>query len=234
LIRFVWTRLVHAPYPSKLVYIDSYSPDYLIGSNSSFVTPTSFDLDLVRIIVSVSFDAQYFSPGFSYEGRTIATPFLSAVCLEEPERDCRLLGNCIYSPGLNRSNPWSFKDFFTGADALGYYDFKSESFGEYKEVSMFSKHAIVKYYVIHPFLETKISSFFDGYDQARMFARRIFSELDEEVGSPILLSIMVRSCIRCLKHPMGFFAHVKTMAGSIKASELLFEFKKRLMSGGDI
>jgi len=234
-IRFVWTRLIHSPCPSKLVYIDSYSPDYLVGSSSDFVTLTSFDLDLVRILVSVSFDTQYFSSGFSYECRSIATPFLSTVGLEDPAKDRRLLGNCVYSPIFTRFSPWSFKEFFTGTDSLGYYDFNSVLFGADKERRLLSNKAIVNYYVVDTSGKERISKFFSKYQEAEIFARKVFMEPDEAVKNFFMVSVMIssiRSCIRRLKHPIGIFAYVQTMAGSINASELLFEFRSRLIHGG--
>ena len=47
------------------------------------------------------------------------------------------------------------------------------------------------------------------------------------------LPAIIRSCIRRLKHPIGIFACVQTMAGSINALELLFDFKSCLVLGGD-
>jgi len=236
LIRFVWTRLIHAPQPSKLVYVEACNTGYAINSYSDYdvFTSKNKELDLVRLLVSVSFDSQWFSPNFSYQSRTIATPFLSTVGLEDPIKDRRLLGNCVYCPGLNGFASWSFGDFFTGSTNLGFYDFSSASFGSYRERKMFSKHAVVKYYVVDTSLETRISRFFDGYDQAKIFAEGLFTESGNKVQSFFLLPVMIRSCIRRLKHPIGIFACVQTMAGSINASELLFDFKNRLALGGDI
>ena len=236
LIRFVWTRLIHAPQPSKLVYVEACNTGYAINSYSGYHVFTSKDkeLDFVRLLVSVSFDSQWFSPNFSYQSRTIATPFLSTVGLEDPIEDRRLLGNCVYRPGLNGFVSWSFGDFFTGSASLGFYDFSSALFDSYKEQKMFSKHVVVKYYVVDPCsLETRISRFFDGYDQARVFAERLFTESGVKVQSFFLLPVMIRSCIRRLKHPTGIFACVQTMVGAINALELLFDFKNRLQHGGD-
>jgi hypothetical protein len=185
------------------------------------------------LLISVSFDSQLFSPSFSYQNRTIATPFLSTVGLEDPIKDRRLLGNCVYCPRLKGFGSWSLSDFFTGASSLGFYDFSSASFGSYREQKIFSKHAVVKYYLVSPYsLETRISCFFDGYDQARIFAERLLTESGKKEESFFLLPVMIRSCIRRLKRPIGIFACVQTMAGSINASDLLFEFRKRLMLGG--
>ena len=236
LIRFVWTRLIHAPQPSKLVYVEAYRMGYLVNSYSDYIAFTSkdSDSDIVSLLISISFDSQCFSPSFSYQSRTIATPFLSTVGLEDPIEDRRLLGNCVYCPGLNGFGSWSLSEFFTGANNLGFYDFSSASFGSYREQKMFSKHAVVKYYVVDPSsLEIRISKFFDGYDQARIFAERLFTESGNKVQSFFLVPVMIRSCIRRLKHPIGIFACVQTMAGSINVSELLFDFKNRLALGGD-
>ena len=236
MIRFVWTRLIHAPQPSKLVYIEAYRANYLINSHSDYIVFTSKDgdSDIVRLLISFSFDSQQCLSSFSYQSRTIATPFLSTVGLEDPIEDRRLLGNCVYCPGLNGFGSWSFSELFTGASNLGFYDFSSASFGSYRERKMFSKHAVVKYYVVDPSsLETRISRFFDGYDQARIFAERLFTESGNKVQSFFLVPVMIRSCIRRLKHPIGIFACVQTMAGSINVSELLFDFKNRLALGGD-
>jgi len=235
LIRFVWTRLIHAPQPSKLVYVEAYRMGYLVNSYSDYIAFTSkdSDSDIVRLLISISFDSQCFSPSFSYQSRTIATPFLSTVGLEDPIEDRRLLGNCVYCPGLNGFGSWSLSEFFTGANNLGFYDFSSVSFGSYRERKMFSKHAVVKYYVVDTSLETRISRFFDGYDQAKIFAEGLFTESGNKLQSFFLLPVMIRSCIRRLKRPIGIFACVQTMAGSINASELLFDFKNRLALGGD-
>jgi len=229
LIRFIWTRLIHTPFPSKLVYIESYSTDYIVNYYSDddiFTSKSDYWDDLVRLLISVSFDIQCFSPSFSYQGRTIATPFLSASGLEDPVKDWRLLGNCVYSPGLSRFNPWSFRDVFTGVDDLGFYDFN---------LPKLSKQAVINYYVVDLAGNQRISSFFVKYEKAKDFAEKIFGGHDNEVGSffirPVAIS-SIRSCIRRLKHPIGVFAYVQTMAGSIHASELLFEFRNRLMHGG--
>ena len=235
MIRFVWTRLIHAPQPSKLVYIEAYRVGYLINLHSDYIVFNSKDgdSDIVRLLISVSFDSRPCLSGFSYQSRAIATPFLSTVGLEDPTEDRRLLGNCVYYPGLNGFASWSFGDFFTGSTNLGFYDFSSALFGSYRERKMFSKHAVVKYYVVDTSLETRISRFFDEYDQARIFAERLFTESGNKVQSFFLVPVMIRSCIRRLKHPIGIFACVQTMAGSINASELLFDFKNRLALGGD-
>jgi hypothetical protein len=236
LVRFVWTRLIHAPLPSRLVYVEAYSTDYAINSYSDYVSfnINNKELHYVRLLISVSFDDQCSPLSFSCQSRTIATPLLSTVGLEDPIEDRRLLGNCVYCPGLNGFGSWSIGDFFTGSSDLGFYDFSSASFGSYRKQKMFSKHVVVKYYVVDPSsLEIRISRFFDGYDQARIFAERLFTELGEKVKSSFLLPVMIRSCIRRLKHPIGIFACVQTMAGSINASELLFDFKSRLAYGGD-
>jgi hypothetical protein len=209
---------------------------YLINSYSDYIVFNSkdSDSDIVRLLISVSFDSRPCLSGFSYQSRAIATPFLSTIGLEDPIEDRRLLGNCVYHPGLNGFASWSFGDFFTGSTNLGFYDFSSASFGSYRERKMFSKHAVVKYYVVDPFsLETRISRFFDRYDQARIFAERLFTEPGKKVESFFLLPAIICSCIRRLKHPIGIFACVQTMAGSINASELLFDFKNRLALGGD-
>ena len=235
MIRFVWTRLIHAPQPSKLVYVEAYRVGYLINSYSDYVVFSSkdSDSDIVRLVVFVSFDSRQCLESFSYQSRTIATPFLSTVGLEDPVKDRRLLGNCVYCPGLNGFASWSFGDFFTGSTNLGFYDFSSASFGSYRERKMFSKHAVVKYYVVDPFsLETRIGRFFDRYDQARISAERLFTEPGKKVES-FFLPAIIRSCIRRLKHPIGIFACVQTMAGSINALELLFDFKSCLVLGGD-
>ena len=153
MIRFVWSRLIHAPQPSKLVYVEAYRVGYLINSYSDYVVFSSkdSDSDIVRLVVFVSFDSRQCLESFSYQSRTIATPFLSTVGLEDPVKDRRLLGNCVYCPGLNGFASWSFGDFFTGSTNLGFYDFSSASFGSYRERKMFSKHAVVKYYVVDPF-----------------------------------------------------------------------------------
>jgi len=235
LIRFVWTRLIHAPQPNNLVYVEAYRVGYLINSHSDYIVFNSkdSDSDIVRLLISVSFDSQKCLSSFSYQSRTIATPFLSTVGLEDPIEDRRLLGNCVYCPGLNGFGSWSFSELFTGASNLGFYDFGSASFGSYREQKMFSKHAVVKYYVVDTSLETRISRFFDEYDQARIFAERLFTESGNKVQSFFLVPVMIRSCIRRLKHPIGIFACVQTMAGSINVSELLFDFKNRLALGGD-
>ena len=236
LIRFVWTRLIHAPQPSKLVYVEACNTGYAINSYSGYHVFTNKDkeLDFVRLLISVSFDSRPCLSSFSYQSRAIATPFLSTVGLEDPIKDRRLLGNCVYCPGLNGFASWSFGDFFTGSTNLGFYDFSSASFGSYRERKMFSKHAVVKYYVVDTSLETRISRFFDGYDQAKIFAEGLFTESGNKVQSFFLLPVMIRSCIRRLKHPIGIFACVQTMVGAINALELLFDFKNRLQHGGDI
>lgn len=237
LIRFVWARLIHAPHPNNLLYADSHRSDHLIGSDSNFGTGINLYSNLVKILVSISFDIQSFSPNFSYKGRTIATPFLSTAGLEDPARDRRLLGNCVYSSIFTRFHPWSFKEFFTGTDNLGHYDFNSVLFGADKERSLLSKKAVINYYVVDISGEKRISRFFSKYEEAESFARKIFMESDEEKVKnffmrPIMTS-SIRSCIRRLKHPIGIFAYVQTMTGSINASELLFDFNKRLRHGGD-
>jgi len=235
LIRFVWTRLVHAPLPNKLVYVETYSTDYAINSYSDYdvFTSKNKELDLIRLLISVSFDSRLCSASFSYQSRTIATPFLSTVGLEDPIKDRRLLGNCVYCPGLNGFGSWSFSDFFVGASNLGFYDFSSALFGSYRQQKIFSKQAVVKYYVVDTFLETRISRFFDGYDQARIFAERFLADLGVKRDSFFLLPTMIRSCIRRLKHPIGIFACIQTMTGAINALELLFDFRNRLCHGGD-
>ena len=235
LIRFVWTRLIHAPQPSKLVYVEAYRVGYLINLHSDYIVFNSkdSDSDIVKFLISVSFDSQKCLSSFSYQSRTIATPFLSTVGLEDSIEDRRLLGNCVYCPGLNGFGSWSFSELFTGASNLGFYDFSSASFGSYRKQKILSKHAVVKYYVVDTSLETRISRFFDGYDQAKIFAEGLFTESGNKVQSFFLLPVMIRSCIRRLKHPIGIFACVQTMAGSINASELLFDFKNRLAIGGD-
>ena len=235
LVRFVWTRLIHAPLPSKLVYVEACNTNYVVNCHfdHGFFASKINELDLVRFLISVSFDCRSFSPSHSHRNRTIATPFLSNVGLEDPIKDRRLLGNCVYCPILSGSGSWSFGDFFTGASSLGFYDFSSASFGSYKKQKIFSKHVVVKYYVVDPSsLETRISRFFDRYDQARTFAQRLFTESGVKAESFFLLPVMIRSCIRRLKHPIGIFSCVQTMAGSINASELLFEFKNLLRHGG--
>ena len=227
MIRFVWSRLVHTPLPSSLVYIESYSRDYLINPDFDFGPVASIESDIVPMLVFAPFDIHLFSSTFSYKGRTIATPFLSTSGLEDPANDRRLLGNCVYWAGSGRLNPWSFRDFFTGTDDLGFYDFWS---GVYKEEYILSKHAVVSYYVVDPSLEARISGFFAQYDQARNFAEKLFASSHGEVKAFFLVPVTVRSCIRRLKHPIGIFAYVPTMTGSIHASELLFEFRSLLMS----
>jgi hypothetical protein len=86
-----------------LVYIEAYRANYLINSHSDYIVFTSKDSgsDIVRLLISVSFDSRPCLSSFSYQNRAIATPFLSTVGLEDPTEDRRLLGNCVYCPGLN-------------------------------------------------------------------------------------------------------------------------------------
>jgi hypothetical protein len=172
------------------------------------------------MVISVSFDIQLFSAGSYYKGRTIATPFLSTTGLEDPVKDRRLLGNCVYSPVFSRFGLHSCTHLFTGSNDLGYYDLHSAFF-----LPRLSEHAVINYYVVDIATDRRISRFFGKYEQVKSFARKIFME-------PNIMASSIRSCIRRLKHPIGFFSHVRTMAGSISASELLFEFRVLLRHGG--
>ncbi len=229
MIRFIWARLVHAPLPSKLLYVDSCSVKDLVGSD------TDVSSAFVRMFVYVSFDTGSFSPSFSYKGRSIATPFLSAVGLEDPVKDRRLLGNCVYWPGSSRLSPCSFRDFFTGVDVLGSYSFQlfSPGSGIGDEKYAFSQYVVVSYYVVDPYSERRISTFLDSYEQAKFFAEQVLWQYGDASKDIFLVNAMVRSCIRYLKHPMGIFASVNTMTGSFLASYLLFVFRRILACGGD-
>jgi len=232
-IKFVWSRLIHAPLPSKLVHVDYY---WLKNCG----TGVNVNLEPVKVSVSVSFEIESFSPNFCYKGRTIATPFLSTAGLGDPERDRRLLGNSVYSPTLSHFglSSFSFTTLFTGADDLGYYDLNVALLRSSEETLLLpslSKHAVVNYYVVDVPGERRISGFFKGYEEAQSFALKFFMKPNEDVKNFFMTPIMtssIRSCIRRLKHPVGFFSHVQTMAGSINASELLFEFKNHLKYGG--
>ena len=234
MIKFVWTNLVHAPHPSKLIYLDSHCLEYLVSYGSNSCDCVKTNSELVIMAISASFDIQLFSAGSHYKGRTIATPFLSTTGLEDPVKDRRLLGNCVYSPIFSRFGLHSFTHLFTGSNDLGYYYLHPTLFSDYKKtyfLPRLSGHAVINYYVVDIATDRRISRFFDKYEQVEIFAKEVFMQSNNKLTTPIIAS-SIRSCIRKLKHPIGVFSHVRTMAGSISASELLLEFSSLLRHGG--
>jgi hypothetical protein len=189
----------------------------------------------VRLAVSASFDVGSLSPWFSYNGRTISTPFLSSLGLDDSVNDWRLLGNCVYLSFSNRRLR-SFADFFTGTDVLGTYDLGVSLSSGGEEVCVLPRmlsYAIVKYYLVNPSQKVRISEFLDGYDEARELAEMILVDLKESGEYFFLLPSMIRSCIKYLTHPLGIFSCVQTMAGSISGLELLLDFRRYLVCGGE-
>jgi len=231
LIKFVWSRLIHAPLPSKLIYVDCYWKHCGSCINLSLSEP-------VKFLVSFSFKTESFSPNFYYKGRNIATPFLFTSGLADPVGDSRILGNCVYLSNFSRLSAHVFTDFFAGADTLGVYDLNVASLSKFKKAQILprlSEHVVINYYVVDIPGEKRISEFFNKYEHAESFSREIFMTPGEEVKNFFTTPIVgssIRSCIRRLKHPIGIFSHVRTMVGSINASELLFEFRKYLICGG--
>jgi len=245
LIKFVWNRLVQAPCPSVLVCVVYHSLGYLLDSEMD--RSSSSDRDHVQMLVSASFDVRFLSKHFSYLGRDIATPYLSCLNLEDPMNDCRLLGNTVYSPGLNRYNLWSFRDFFTGSEDLGFYRLDDSQFGinhrYFWEEYYLSRYVKIAYYVLDLLSQKRISEFFSKYREAENFAQEFYYKKQSKgevqgirfvpCGYFLKLNV-ISSCIREISHPIGFFSYVKTETGIIYASELLSLFRNILVSGGEV
>jgi len=243
LVKFVWNRLVQAPCPSVLVCVVYHSLDYLLDSDMN--GSSNKERNSVEILISVPFDVRFLSKHFTYLGRDIATPYLSCLNLKDPVNDCRLLGNTVYSPGINRYNLWSFRDFFTGAEDLGFYRLDDSQFGinhrYFWEEYYLSRYVDIGYYVVDFLSQKRISEIFDDYEEAERFAISLYYGKQSKVkglrfvpGGYFLTLKVVSSCIRKISHPIGFFSYVKTNTGIIYASELLSFFRKVLACGGEI
>jgi len=243
LIRFVWNRLVHAPCPNALVFVSSYNSDYLL--NPEIAKPFDNDKNSVQMSITASFDVSSLSRHFSYQGRDIATPYLSCLNLEDTISDFRLLGNAVYSPVANRCTLWSFRDFFTGSEDLGFYELDTSPFGRndryFWEEYYLSRYVSIGYYVVDFLTQKKISEFFNDYREAESFAIKFYYGDQSPVkgirfvpGGYFLTLNVIHFLIREITHPIGFFSHVKKNNRTIYVSELFSLFKNILASGGEI
>ena len=243
MIRFVWSRLIHAPGPSVLVYVVSHSSDYLLDPETA--KPFDNDKNRVEMLVFACFDVRSLSRHFSYMGRDIATPYLSCLNLEDPIGDFRLLGNAVYSPVANRHTLWSFRDFFTGSEDLGFYELDTSPFGRnhryFWEEYYLSRYVSIGYYVVDFLTQKRISEFFNSYWVAEMFAikfyygnRSVVKGIRFVPGGYFLMLNVIRYCIREITHPIGFFSHVKKNDRTVYASSLFSLFRNILACGGEI
>jgi len=242
-IRFVWNRLIHAPEPSVLVCMIFHSLDYLLDPETA--KPSDNDKNIVEMLVSACFDVCSLSRHFSYMGRDIATPYLSCLNLEDPISDFRLLGNAAYSPVVNRHTLWSFRDFFTGSEDLGFYELDTSPFGRndryFWEEYYLSRYVNIGYYVVDLLTQKRISEFFSNYWEAEMFAVKFYYGNRSAVkgirvvpGAYFLTLNVIRCCIRELTHPIGLFSYVKKNNRTIYVSELISLFRNILERGGEI
>jgi hypothetical protein len=241
LIRFVWNRLIHAPCPDALVFIVSYNSKYLLSPE--IAKPYDSGRNSVQMLIGTSFDVSSLSRHFSYKGRDIATPYLSCLNLEDPINNRALLGNAVYSPGVNRYDPWSFRDFFTGSNDLGFYILDDSQFGinhrNFWEEHYLSRYVDFGYYVVDLLSRKRISEFFDKYEEAERFAESLFYGEQARVKgirfvpyAYFLKLDVVLSGVRNIRHPLGFFSCVKTQTGTIFVSELFLFFRNILVRGG--
>lgn len=243
MIRFVWNRLAHVPCPSTLVFIIYHGLGYLLDSRKS--NRSNHNENSVQILVCAFFDDRYLSSHFSYQGRDIATPYLSCLNLEDPINDWRLLGNTVYSPSRNRYNLWRFRDFFTGSEELGFYEFDDSpfhrTFRSFWEEYYLSRYVDFGYHVVDLVSRKRISESFDNYREAEEFAKKLFYGDQSKVegvrfvphGYFLKLNVVLAH-IRKLGHPIGFFSYIKAQTGVIYASELFHLFRDILMRGGEI
>jgi hypothetical protein len=234
---------VHAPFPSVLVFVGSYNSDYLL--NPEMAKLSDSDKNRVQILI---FAVSSLAKHFSYQGRDIATPYLSCLNLEDPINDWRLLGNTVYSPGINRYNPWSFNDFFTGSEELGFYELDTSQYGRnfrylWQEYYL-SRYVGLGYYVVDLISQKRISEFFNKYEEAEEFAKKLYYGVQSEVegirfvrSKPynIFLKLnVINAGVRKISHPIGFFSYVKTKTGIIYVSELFSLFRNILICGGEV
>jgi len=242
-IRFVWNRLVHAPEPSVLICVVSHSLDYLLYSETAKVSYN--DKNRVEMLISACFDVCSLSRHFSYMGRDIATPYLSCLNLEDPVSDFRLLGNAVYSPVANRCTLWSFRDFFTGSEDLGFYELDTSPFGRnnscFWEEYYLSRYVSIGYCVVDFLTQKRISEFFSNYREAEGFAIKFYYGDQSAVkgirfvpGGYFLTLNVIHFIVRKITHPIGFFSRVKENNRIIYASKLLSLFRDILACGGEI
>jgi len=243
LIKFVWSRLAHAPYPDVLVFVGSYIWDYLL--NPKKTEPYDGSRDLVQISIYNSFDVYPFSKKSPYQSVDVATPYLSCLNLRDPVNDHRLLGNAVYYPNINRDNPWSFRYFFTGSKELGFYELGTPQCGSksvyFWEAYYLSRYIDIGYYVSDLVSEKRISEVFDNYEEAERFAISLDYGKQSKVrgirfvpGGYFLTLKVVSACVRRINHPIGFFSYVKTETGIIYASDLFSLFRSILACGGEV
>ena len=243
MIRFVWNRLIHASDPSAFVYVVYHSLDYLLDPETTKLSDNY--KNSVEMLVSTCFDVRSLSRHFSYTGRDIATPYLSCLNLEDPINDFRLLGNAVYSPVANRCTLWSFRDFFTGSEDLGFYELDTSPCGRndryFWEEYYLSKYVSIGYYVVDFLTQKRISEFFNNYWEAESLAIKFYYGGQSAVkdircfsGGYFLTLNVIRCCIRELTHPIGFFSYVKRNNRTIYVSELFFLFRNILVYGGEI
>jgi len=242
-IRFVWNRLIHAPEPSVLVCMIFHSLDYLLDPETA--KPSDNDKNSVEMLVSACFDVCSLSRHFSYMGRGVATPYLSCLNLEDPIGDFRLLGNSVYSPVANRCTLWSFRDFFTGSEDLGFYELDTSPFGRndryFWEEYYLSRYVNIGYCVVDFLTQKRISEFFSNYWEAESFAIKFYYGDQSAVkgirfvpGGYFLTLNVIHFIIREITHPIGFFSHVKKNNRTICVSKLFSLFRDILARGGEI
>jgi hypothetical protein len=217
--------------------------DYLL--NPETAKPSDNDKNSVEMLVSACFDVCSLSRHFSYMGRDIATPYLSCLNLEDPISDFRLLGNAVYLPVANRHTLWSFRDFFTGSEDLGFYELDTSPFGRsdryFWEEYYLSRYVNIAYCVVDLVTQKRISEFFNSYWEAEMFAikfyygnRSVVKGLRVIPGAYFLTLNVIRFIIREVTHPIGFFSHVKKNDRTVYASSLFSLFRDILARGGDV
>jgi len=232
LVKFVWSQIVHAPYPDALVFVGSYSREFLL--NPDMGKPSHDDKNRVELLICSLFNVGSLSSYFSYQGRDVATPYLSCLNLEDKVNDWRLLGNAVYSPGVNRFNPWSFRHFFTGAEELGFYLLDTSPFGHnfpyILEEYYLPRYVHVAYYALDLVSQKRIGEFFEGYKEAEDFAKNLFCGKQYHTKG----ICCVNACVRKISHPIGFFSYVKAHTGTICVSELFSFFRRLLLYGGEI
>jgi len=243
LIKFVWNRLVQAPCPSVLVCIVYHSSNYLLDSKMN--GSSSREENSAQILISAPFDVSSLSRDFSYQGRDISTPYLSCLNLEDPINDWRLLGNTVYSPVANRCTLWSFRDFFTGSEDLGFYELDTSPFGRndryFWEEYYLSRYVNIGYCVVDFLTQKRISEFFNKYRDAEKFAIKFYYGDQSAVkglrvvpGAYFLTLNVIHYLIREITHPIGFFSHVKKNNRTIYVSRLFSLFRDILARGGEI
>jgi hypothetical protein len=241
LIKFTWSRLVHAPCPSVLVFVGSYIWDYLL--NPKMTEPYDSSKGLVQMAICNSFDVYSSSNHSPYRGRDVATPYLSCLNLGDPVNDYRLLGNAVYSPSINGSGHLSLRYFFTGSKELGFYELDTPqyvgNFVHFWEEYYLPRYVNIGYYVIDILSQKRISDFFNEYEEAERFATKLYYGNQSKVkglrfipGGYFLTPKVVCSSVRRISHPIGFFSYVKTVTGTIPVSKLFSVFRSLLMSGG--